>query len=106
MKKTILTLAAIVGTMAAATVVNAAPVSQSAAQKTALEAAGLKAEQVVFKAIETDHDDGREIFEVDFFIPGQKKYEFDIDVNTGEIVDQDVDHWEADDYIEYAYLLK
>ena len=54
MKKTILTLAAIVGTMAAATVVNAAPVSQSAAQKTALEAAGLKAEQVVFKPIETD----------------------------------------------------
>ena len=44
--------------------------------------------------------------EVDLFIPSQMKYEFDIDANTGKIIDQDVDYWEADDHIEYGYLLK
>lgn len=46
------------------------------------------------------------ILEVDLFIPSQMKYEFDIDANTGKIIDQDADYWEADDHIEYGYLLK
>ena len=106
MKKMIITLAAIAGAMAAATTVSAASISLEDAQKKALDAVGVKEEQVIFKTAETDEDDGRQIYEIDFFIPGELKYEFDIDINSGAIVEQDIDLWEADDDIEYADLIK
>lgn len=84
----------------------AAGITQETAQKTALEAAGVKAEDVIFKPTGTDLDDGREIFEVDFFVPGEVKYEFDIDAATGAIIEQDADLWEADDDFEYAALIE
>ena len=106
MKKALITIAALVGAMAAATTVSAAGISLEDAQKKALEAVGVTEDQVIFKPVETDLDDGREIFEVDFFVPGQTKYEFDIDINTGTIVEQSIDLWEADDDLEYADLIK
>ena len=84
----------------------AAGVTQESAQKTALEAVGLKAEDVIFKPAGADLDDGREIIEVDFFVPGKEKYEFDIDANTGAIVEQDMDLWDMDDDFEYAALIE
>ena len=106
MKKAVIAFAAIVGAMVAATTVSAATISLEDAQKKALEAVGVTEDQVVFKPTEKDLDDGRQIYEVDFFVPGETKYEFDIDVNTGAIVEQDIDLWEADDDIEYADLIK
>jgi len=106
MKKAMITMAAIAGVMAASMTVSAAPISLEDAQKKALEAVGVKEEQVIFKPAEKDLDDGREIYDVDFFVPGETKYEFDIDVNTGEIVEQDIDLWEADVDAEYADLIK
>lgn len=106
MKKAMITFAAIAAAMAAATTVSAAQITLEDAQKKALDAVGVKEEQVIFKTAEKDVDDGREIYEVDFFVPGETKYEFDIDVNTGAIVEQDIDLWEADDDEEYAELIK
>lgn len=106
MKKVMITFAAIAAAMAAATTVSAAQITLEDAQKKALDAVGVKEEQVIFKTAEKDVDDGREIYEVDFFVPGETKYEFDIDVNTGAIVEQDIDLWEADDDEEYAELIK
>ena len=83
-----------------------AGVTRESAQQTALEAAGLKAEDVIFKPAGAELDDGREIIEVDFFIPGEVKYEFDIDAATGAIMDQDMDLWDADDDFEYAALIE
>ena len=76
------------------------------AQKTALEAAGMSESQVIFKKRGTSFEDGREIFEIDFFIPGEVKYDFDIDVATGKIVDQEQDLWEPEDDLEFAALMK
>ena len=39
-------------------------------------------------------------------VPGKVKYEYDVDAHTGAVVDQDLDYREADDYVEYAWLLK
>ena len=86
--------------------VSAAPISQEDALKKALDAVGLQEDQVIIKTMESDTDDGREIYEIDFFIPGDTKFEFDIDVNTGAILEQDIDLWEADDDAEYADLIK
>ena len=84
----------------------AANVSLEDAKKTALETAGVTEDHVIFKKAVQDLDDGREIFEIDFFVPHEMKYEFDIDAGTGRIVDQDMDLWEADDDVEYAFLMK
>ena len=106
MKKSFIAFAAIVGVIAAATTVSAAGVTREDAQKKALEAANVKEDQVIFKQADTDTDDGRQIFEVDFFVPGEMKYEFDIDASTGPILEQEIDLWEADDDMEYADLIK
>ena len=105
-KRAAFTFSVIAGVLAAAMTISAAPISKEDAQKKALEAVGLTEDQVIFKATETDTDDGRQIYEIDFFIPGETKYEFDIDINTGAIVEQDIDLWEADDDVEYADLIK
>jgi len=76
------------------------------AKRTALETVGVTEDQVIFKKAAQDLDDGRKIYEIDFFVPHEVKYEFDIDANTGRILDQDMDLWEADDDMEYADLMK
>ena len=106
MKKSVITLATIGMLVATTTAVSAAGITLEDAQKKALDAVNLKEEQVIFKPVEEDVDDGGRIYEVDFFIPGELKYDFDIDVNTGAIVEQDMDLWEADDDVEYADLIK
>ena len=84
----------------------AANIGLEDAKKTALETVGMTEDQVIFKKAAQDLDDGREIFEIDFFVPHEVKYEFDIDANTGMILDQDMDMWDADDDMEYAFLMK
>ena len=84
----------------------AAGITPENAQKTALEAAGVKEEDVIFKKTGIELDDGREFFEVDFFIPGEVKYEFDIDDASGAVIEQDSDLWEPEDDFEYAALIE
>jgi uncharacterized membrane protein YkoI len=102
----------IIGAMVGLTVLGgagsvlAAGITQEKAQKTALEAAGVKEEDVIFKKTGKEFDDGREFFEVDFFIPGEMKYEYDIDAATGAILEQDKEQWEAEDDFEYADLIE
>lgn len=104
MKKAFAALAVVIGIMSAATV-SAAGITKEEAQKKALEAVSLKEDQVVFVPVEEDFDDGRQIFEVDFLVPGEMKYGFDIDAATGAVVEQDIDLWEAEDDVEYAALI-
>ena len=108
MKKMIFTAAAVMAasvigfSMSAA----AAPIDIETAKEIALKTVGLTEDQVILKQTETDTDDGRKIIEIDFFVPGEVKYEYDIDEETGAILEQDIDLWEADDDAEYADLIK
>ena len=110
MKKTIsgMIIGAVMGmtVFGCAVSAQAAGITQESAQKTALEAAGVKEEDVIFKKAGKELDDGREIFEVDFFIPGEVKFEFDIDAASGAIIEQDMDLWEPEDDFEYAALIE
>jgi uncharacterized membrane protein YkoI len=83
-----------------------ADVTVDDAKKTALEAVGVKEDQVIFEVAAESTDDGVKIIEVEFFVPGEVKYEFDIDAATGAILEQDMDLWEAEDDVEYAALIK
>ena len=108
MKKMIISAAAVMAasvigfSMSAA----AAPIDIETAKEIALKTVGLTEDQVILKQTETDTDDGKKIIEIDFFIPGEVKYEYDIDQETGAILEQDIDLWEADDDTEYADLIK
>lgn len=110
MKKTMagFTVLAITGimTIGSAASVFAAGISQEDAQKTAVAAAGVNEKDILFSKAAKGFDDGREIYEIDFIIPGSAKYDFDIDAATGAIVDQGMDYWEADDDFEYAALIQ
>ena len=104
----IFTTAAMMGIVmtGAAMSVSAAGIGIDQARKEALEAVGLTEDQVIFKESDTETEDGRAVYDIDFFVPGEVKYEFDIDVETGAIVEQDIDLWEPEDDVEYAGLIK
>ena len=74
------------------------------AVKTALEDAKVaEGDAAVYKRIWA-YSDSAEIYEIDFLIPGQTKYEYEIAVATGEILEHDKENWDADDDTEYKGL--
>lgn len=64
----------------------AAPVSEEEAKQAALDAAGVQEEDVTIR-VNTDRDDGREIYEIQFWKDSSEEYEFDILADTGEILE-------------------
>lgn len=84
-----------------------APLSQSAssasgtsitaedAKAKALAHAGLAAADVTFVKAELDRDDGRLVYDVEFYTADNKEYDYEIDAATGDVVnfDYDVEHY-------------
>lgn len=68
-----------------------------AAKAAALADAGLKDAEVVFSKAELDYDDGKEIYEIEFF-EGRTEYEYEIDAVTGAVLSRDTDYDEYDGY--------
>jgi len=60
------------------------------AKKIALKDAGLKEKDVIFVTAKTDFEDGRKVYEVEFFC-NDTEYDYEIDAKTGEIVSFDKD---------------
>ena len=42
-------------------------------------------------------DDGREVYNIEFTVPGKAEYDYEIDAATGEILEEDVEDWDGDD---------
>lgn len=66
------------------------PVTEEQAKAIALEKAGFTEEQVRRMKVEKDYDDGRLEYDVEFYVNGVE-YSCDIDIDTGNITDYDVD---------------
>ncbi|MBQ6370028.1 MAG: PepSY domain-containing protein [Firmicutes bacterium] len=62
----------------------------------ALEAAGLSADRVVFSKAKLKRDEGRMIYDIEFYVTGEREYEYEIDAYTGEILDEDIEPWDDD----------
>ena len=74
------------------------------AVKIALEdAKAAETDAAVYKQIR-EYSDNKEIFEIDFLIPGQMKYEYEIAADTGAILENDKEAWDANDDREYEGL--
>lgn len=66
-------------------------IDKAKAKEIALEHAGLKEADVNFVKVEREKDDGRSIYEVEFYSKDFKEYDYDIDAETGEIISYDSD---------------
>ena len=73
-----------------------ASISLSEAKSIALNSAGVSGNQVKFSKAKLTRDDGRLIYEIEFYIAGKAEYEYEIDANTGRILDADFDNWDDD----------
>ena len=69
----------------------AAAVTEEQAREAALSHAGLTADQVTFVRSELDRDDGRLMYDVEFYTSDYKEYDYEIDAATGEILSYDYD---------------
>lgn len=65
-------------------------ISAEKAKNIALEHAGLSASSVSFVKSELDQDDGRMVYEIEFY-SGNKEYDYEVDATTGKILGYDFD---------------
>lgn len=70
---------------------NGSYIGEDKAKEIALNKAGLTSSQVTFKPIKLDKDDGRWQYELEFYT-ANKEYECDIDAQTGNIIDWEMDN--------------
>lgn len=70
----------------------------------ALENAGVAESDVIVYKVMWEFNNGRDQYDISFLIPGQTKYEYEIDMETQKILKSDTEAWDADDDLEYAGL--
>ena len=66
-------------------------IGEEAARDAALEHAGLSDSQVTFLKTKLDREDGRQVYEVEFYTEDYKEYDYEIDALTGEVYSYDYD---------------
>ena len=69
----------------------------------ALKHAGVAKANTSYVFVKPDYDDGRATYDVEFHV-GSKKYNYDIDANSGQIIEFDIDmndFYDSDDFYDY-----
>ena len=66
------------------------PVTLEQAKSIALEHAGLEQKSVTFTQAKLEYDDGRKVYEIEFF-QGRSEYDYEISYSSGRILDYDYD---------------
>lgn len=90
MKKIILLLALVVVAVAGCSNLET-KISEAKAKEIALSNAGLSESDVKFVRVEKDRDDGRVLYEIEFYSNDKVEYDYEIDANTGDIISFDTD---------------
>ncbi len=66
-------------------------IGEEEAMRVALAHAGLTAEQASLIRSKLDFDDGRWVYDVEFFTPNHEEYDYEIDAYTGAVISYDFD---------------
>ena len=66
-------------------------ITEDQARQIALDHAGLSASQVTFLKSRLDYDDGRQVYDVEFYSSDYTEYDYEIDAATGDILSYDSD---------------
>lgn len=76
--------------------VSSGAIDEAQARSIALEHAGVAESDAKFYRVERDSDDGRAVYEVEFY-SGNTEYDYEISAETGEILsyDSDIEGWAA-----------
>ena len=71
-------------------------ISKEKAQQIALEHAGVKAKDATFVRVNLEREDGRLVYEVEFYTAGGMEYDYEIDAKDGTVVkyDQDAEYYQ------------
>ena len=88
MKKTVAVVLVVVMMLALSATAFAAngPLTLEQAKKAALDYAGVKAAEANFTKAFKTYDDGRQVYEIEFFA-NNTEYDMDVDVSTGVVTD-------------------
>ena len=88
MKKAVAMVMAVVMMLALGVTAFAAqgPLTVEQAKQVALDYAGVKAADAYFTKAHRDYDNGREVYEIEFYA-NNTEYDMDVDVNTGRVTD-------------------
>ena len=88
MKKTVAVVLAVMMVLALGVSAFAArgPLTLEEAKQVALDYAGVRASEATFTKAYRDWDDGREVYELEFYA-NDTEYDVDVDVNTGRVTD-------------------
>ena len=80
------------------------PVDLGDAMAIALKDAGQTEEGVVFSKAKQKKDDGRQVFEIEFFVVDEAEYEYQIDLESGTILEVSYERWDEESAREYDKL--
>lgn len=80
---------------------NTGTISLEDAKTAALSHAGFTSSQVTFVKGKLDYENGRQVYEIEFYTQDYREYDYEIDAATGEIVSYDYD---AENYLSTASL--
>ena len=69
-------------------------ISVEKAKEIALKKAGLSASQVTFEKAKLDKEDGKLVYEIEFYIKGKTEYEAEVDAYTGAILEYEAEPWD------------
>jgi len=73
---------------------SAGTITVSEAKDAALGRAGVSAEDAVFSKAKLEREDGRLVYDVEFYVPGAWEYECEIDAVTGAVMEYEVEPWD------------
>ena len=81
----------------------AGDIGEEVARATAVEHAGLTEGDVTFIMVQKDRDDGRTVYDVEFYY-NNTEYDYEIDAATGEIVsyDRDIENYDVQAQMQQA----
>ena len=68
-----------------------AAITEDQAREIALTNAGLTSDQVTFLRSKLDYDDGRRVYDIEFYTADYAEYDYEIDADTGTILSYDFD---------------